>query len=56
MDDIISTALAINNTLKDISISGREDIRRLLACMEAIDRIVGIAQEVLNGNNQTKEQ
>ena len=56
MDDIISTALAINNTLDEISVSGREDLKRMLGCMEAIDRIIRIAQEVRDGNDQAEKQ
>lgn len=55
MDQIISMAVAINNTLDEIPVSGRENIQRLLGCMQAIDKIVEKLQEVQHAD-KTDEQ
>ena len=45
MDSIITLLTAIYHNLNDISVSGREDLNKLLAALQGIDNIVSALKE-----------
>lgn len=48
MDKLIMQVLSIQKTLDMISIHGREDVSRMLGCMQALDEIITALRQTMD--------